>query len=265
MISICVHSTNRGKYLEKFLKSLTQQTVKDFEVVIVDNNSKDNTEEVIEKYKEKLDINYVKFSHKIKEVSNLNPLAYNIAVENAKYDKIILTVSDVIFDINNVKNALKLYDEKKVIYGRALQVNNTELVKNIKKLDITQCPELLEFDSKPSETIDAYFKVHETKIKQPVFYIAVFSKQSYKKIGGMDERFIWLVASSDVDLGFRLGCVAQVEYTDKLFVYHQKHRTQKIDTQKWNDGIKLRNQNHEKALAGKWYIENKKLNYKIEK
>jgi len=252
MISICVHSTNRGKYLNKFLKSLTQQTTKDFEVVIVDNMSRDNTDEVIQKYKDRLNINHIKF--KFKRVSNLNPIAYNLAVENAKYDKIILTVSDVIFELNNVENAIKLFDKKKVIYGRALEVNDSTVTAGIRRFDIEKYPELNEFTNNPEGK--AYFKVHE-KYPQPVFYIAVLSKELYQSIGGMDERFIDCIASSDVDLGQRLNFVSQTEYTGKLFVYHQKHPTKKIDEKKWNDGIKLRNENLKKAGKGNVKVENK--------
>lgn len=254
MISIIVHSTNRSKELNKFLRSLTHQTEKDFEVVIVDNQSTDNTVEVISKYADKLRITHVVTQFADSQISNLNPLMYNLGVAEANSDKIILTVSDTIWEINNVKNALELFDENKVIYGRALQVENSALTKNIRKFDIDKHPELNEFTA--NQKAEAYFKVHEKYHKQPVFYIAVLSKKVYEKIGGMDERFMTMIASSDVDLGFRLACVVKEQFTDKLFVYHQKHKTKEIDKAKWDAGITLRNQNHARALKGEYKVNN---------
>ena len=50
MISVCIAAYNAAKYLVKCLDSLEQQDYRDFEVVIVDDGSTDNTGDVIHKY-----------------------------------------------------------------------------------------------------------------------------------------------------------------------------------------------------------------------
>ncbi len=50
-ISICIPTFNRSDLLEKALKSVSVQTVKPFEVIVVDNASTDDTKEVVARYK----------------------------------------------------------------------------------------------------------------------------------------------------------------------------------------------------------------------
>ena len=52
-ISVIVPIYNSGKYLDKCLKSLLNQTFKDFEVIIVNDGSTDNSQEIIDKYTKK--------------------------------------------------------------------------------------------------------------------------------------------------------------------------------------------------------------------
>ena len=60
MISIVTSTYNKAKYLELTLAAFTLQTYKDFELVIVDDGSNDNTREIIRKYDKILKIVYVK-------------------------------------------------------------------------------------------------------------------------------------------------------------------------------------------------------------
>ncbi len=69
LLSICIPTFNRAEQLDNCLNSIliSQQKYKlhDFEVCISDNNSKDNTKSIIEKYRTKLNINYSENSENI--------------------------------------------------------------------------------------------------------------------------------------------------------------------------------------------------------
>lgn len=58
--SVCIPTYNRAYLIEKPLNSLVNQTFKDFEVLVIDDGSTDNTEEVVEAYKDKLNLKYIK-------------------------------------------------------------------------------------------------------------------------------------------------------------------------------------------------------------
>ena len=49
-LSVIVPVYNTGKYLEKCLNSLVNQTLKNIEIIIVDDGSTDNSKSIIKKY-----------------------------------------------------------------------------------------------------------------------------------------------------------------------------------------------------------------------
>ena len=76
LISIILPAYNSGKTIETAIKSVLAQTYKNFELIIIDNGSTDNTFEICNKYKSE-NIKYIKLEEA--NVSN----ARNIGLENA--------------------------------------------------------------------------------------------------------------------------------------------------------------------------------------
>lgn len=58
-ISVIISTYNRSNFLKKAIKSVLRQTFKDFELIIVDDCSTDNTEKVVKSFKDKR-VKYVK-------------------------------------------------------------------------------------------------------------------------------------------------------------------------------------------------------------
>lgn len=58
-LSLCIPTFNRSDFLSDLLESLTFNRSKDFEILIIDNNSSDNTYETVHKFKNKLNIQYL--------------------------------------------------------------------------------------------------------------------------------------------------------------------------------------------------------------
>ncbi len=50
MLSIIIPTYNEEKYLPKLLKSIKKQDIKDYEIIIADNNSKDKTRQIAKKF-----------------------------------------------------------------------------------------------------------------------------------------------------------------------------------------------------------------------
>ncbi len=59
-VSVIIPTYNRANDLDRCLKSLQNQTYKKFEVLVCDDGSTDNTEEIVEKYKSVLTVQYIK-------------------------------------------------------------------------------------------------------------------------------------------------------------------------------------------------------------
>lgn len=90
MFSIIIPVYNRPDEVDELLESLTRQTVKDFEVVIVEDGSKVPCRDVCEKYEAKLDIQYF-------AKPNSGPgQSRNYGVERAKGEYVLILDSDVV-------------------------------------------------------------------------------------------------------------------------------------------------------------------------
>lgn len=63
-IGIIIPNYNYGEWIDKCLTSLVNQTYKNFEIIFIDDMSTDNSVEIAESYKDKLDIKIVKLRQK---------------------------------------------------------------------------------------------------------------------------------------------------------------------------------------------------------
>lgn len=91
-ITVYITSHNYGEYLEEAIQSVLRQSFQDFELLLINDGSKDNTQKIIERYKRKKNVRT--FTGK-----NIGlPAAANIALRNAKGKYIIRLDADDIFD-----------------------------------------------------------------------------------------------------------------------------------------------------------------------
>ena len=129
-ISVIVPVYNTEKYIEKCLKSLDDQTMKDFEVVIVNDGSKDESERAIKNYmrRTRMNIKYLK-----KENGGLAS-ARNYGVERASGEYISFLDSDDYLD-KDTFYLLEQYIDKDIdlIKFKMKTVNEKEEV--LEKLD----------------------------------------------------------------------------------------------------------------------------------
>ncbi len=93
-ISIIIAAYNVEKYIPKTLKSLNQQTANNFEVVLVDDGSKDKTLAIIQKFQEISKFPLKLITQKNSGVSS----ARNRGLEEAKGDYLIFVDSDDYLD-----------------------------------------------------------------------------------------------------------------------------------------------------------------------
>lgn len=92
-VSVIIPTYNRSKYIKESLDSVLAQTYKDFEIIVVDDGSKDNTRGIVESY-------IKRFPGKIKYIYQENrgvAAARNKALENAAGRYIALLDSDDIW------------------------------------------------------------------------------------------------------------------------------------------------------------------------
>ena len=81
-VSIIVPVYNVEKYIEKCLKSLVNQTLKDIEIIIVNDGTKDNSQRIVDKYTKKYDFvkSYIKENGGLSSARN-----YGLKYANGEY------------------------------------------------------------------------------------------------------------------------------------------------------------------------------------
>ena len=77
LVTVYITNYNYGAYLEKAVESVLNQSMKDFELIIIDDGSTDNSREIIEKYKNRDGIRIIYQKNKGLNVTN------NIALRTA--------------------------------------------------------------------------------------------------------------------------------------------------------------------------------------
>ncbi len=117
LISIIIPTYNHGIYLDRCLNSIQQQTIDNYEVIIIDNNSTDNTKDVIKKYIN-LPIKYYLISNK-----GIYAKSRNMGIKNSSGNIIAFLDSD------DWWKKEKLYEcYKKINEGYDLIYHNLKLV-----------------------------------------------------------------------------------------------------------------------------------------
>ena len=103
--SVVIPSYNQGRYLKKALDSVFNQTFKNFEVILIDNNSTDNTKKIIKAFKKKIIY---------KKIKNLGVIAKSrnkgISISRGKW--IAFLDSDDYWEKNKLKSIYKKIKKK---------------------------------------------------------------------------------------------------------------------------------------------------------
>lgn len=107
-VSVIIPAYNEESDIADCLKSLKEQSYKNFEIIVVDDGSTDNTLEIIKKFK---NITVLKQNHK-------GPgLARNLGARNAEGEILVFIDADMTFDKDYLKNLIAPILKDKEIIG----------------------------------------------------------------------------------------------------------------------------------------------------
>lgn len=100
-VSIILPTFNRAKYLSRSIDSVIQQTYKDWELIIVDDGSSDNTTEIIERY-----INQTEKVRFIKKQRTGVTISRNLGIKLAIGDYLTFLDSDDEYKKHHLENRI---------------------------------------------------------------------------------------------------------------------------------------------------------------
>ena len=107
LITVYITNHNYGKYIKQSIDSVLKQTYQNFELIIIDDGSTDNSREIIEKYSKNKKIRIIYQKNKGLTVSN------NIALKVANGEYITRLDADDWLDANFLQIMLNAANSKK--------------------------------------------------------------------------------------------------------------------------------------------------------
>jgi len=124
-ISVIVVSFNSEKYIKKCINSILSNKYKNLELIVIDNNSNDDTLSEINNLNYKLKL--------IKNKTNVGfGMANNIGIENSSGEIILLVNPDAYLNDDSISNLIKpfLFDEKIMIAGPKILYPDSNIIQS---------------------------------------------------------------------------------------------------------------------------------------
>ncbi len=183
-VSVLMPGYNAEQYIWEAIQSILDQTFADFEFIIIDDCSKDNTWQIIQDFAKK-DKRIIAYQNEF----NLN-IAWNRnkLLSLAQWEYIVWQDADDISIIDRVENQVKFMDNNPNIWicGWYLEVFNKKGIVAIRK-----------YPTKDKDLKKIIFKV--SPIAQPG---AILRKKAIDEVGWFD---LFYPPAEDLDLTFRIG------------------------------------------------------------
>ncbi|WDV45730.1 glycosyltransferase family 2 protein [Clostridiaceae bacterium M8S5] len=237
-VSIVIPVYNQIEYTKMCLKSIKRHTDVDYEIIVINNGSIDDTEEYLQRQQ-----NIISIHNK----TNLGyPKAINQGIAIARGDYIILLNNDCIVTKEWVKRLIKASNIPRV--GIVGVMSN-----------YAQHPQLIMLLDYDIENIDKITKQIQKKYDNRYFYVTrilgfcmLIKKEVIKKIGGFDDTFgMGFFEDDDFSLRAILSGYKNIIARD-VFVYHYGSATFKKENIRRD---KLLNENW-KVFKRKWGLSN---------
>jgi glycosyltransferase involved in cell wall biosynthesis len=223
-ISVIIPTYNYGEFICDSIESVINQTYKDFEIIVVDDGSTDNTPEVVKKYKDR-----VSYIYKENEGPSS---ARNYGIKNAKGEYLCFLDSDDIFLPEKLELQAKYMEDHRddnigLIYSDYYCVS--------RKLKIIDYYESIGFSSQ-IEAIKYLFNYNYINTST-----VMIPKTCIDRIGIFNEKYRYL---EDYDLWLRLGCNYKFLYINEPLVktrsHYKNHRNKVGDVEMINNAKKIK-------------------------
>jgi glycosyltransferase involved in cell wall biosynthesis len=203
-ISVIIPVFNEEKYISLTLKTLSEQSFKDFEVIIVDNNCTDKTISIIK--------NFIKIKNLkiVKEESSLISQIRQRGFDEARGEILVSTDADVKLPsnwLNNIANYFNKHPEVVAIGGPYSFYDERKLIK-YSRLIVT--PFFLFLDNLLSGW-NHHFAACNFAVRRKLFY----------KVDGFSTN---LDFGEDIELSVRLKKIGKVDFIDSIFMLTSARR-----------------------------------------
>ena len=221
LVSIIVPSYNHAQFLEERIESILNQDFHNFEVILLDDLSPDNSAEILKKYQ-----NHPKVSHCIINEKNSGSTFYqwNKGIDLAKGELIWIAESDDVADPQFLTKLVPKFDQNSnlvLAYSQSYRMNaQGEVTGTWKDCTDSSDSELFtrDFELSGLEYFEKFLKTGNTI---PNASGVIFKKQTYLDVGGANPRLkfigdwdIWAKIVTQGDIFFTHNCLNYFRYHD---------------------------------------------------
>ncbi len=200
--SVVIPAYNAESTIDECLRALDTQSIepKDYEVIVVDDGSTDQTAEIIKRH----DVTYI-------YQQNAGPArARNHGAEEAKGRIILFTDSDCVASGNWIEEMVRPLEENENVSAAkgAYRTRQSSLTARFAQVEFEERFEILK-NAKSIDMIDTY--------------AAAFRSEVFRGAGGFDESFT-VANNEDTELSYKLSSSGHLMlFNPEAIVYHLKH------------------------------------------
>ena len=213
LVSVIIPNYNHAPYLHERIDSVLNQTFQDFEVIILDDCSTDNSREIIEGYRGHEKIRYIEYN----EVNSGNTFVqWKKGLDQAQGDWIWIAESDDFNDNSFIeKLSSRFIDENALIFSKSFMINE-------KKQIIGELP--------LNEEVAQSFSLNgKDFIKQRMLAVnfipnasaVIFNRRTYLETRNKIEN---LTLSGDYHLWLLMLSIGNVSYINTPLNYYRYHQ-----------------------------------------
>jgi len=220
-VSIVTPSLNQGEYIEKTIQSVLAQSYRNYEYIIIDGGSKDNTLDIIRKYERVLE-------YWVSEKDLGQSDAINKGWRRAQGHILAYLNSDDTLDPNAIQKVVEMfiqYPQMGIIYGDCNVINENDVyLGNLKGKQLSHRDLLIK---------------GQKGIWQPA---AFFNAETVQKIGYLNIRWIYCM---DYDLILKIAKISPIKYIPFTLANHRMYSTTKSLSQAenhWLEKIEVKKQ-----------------------
>jgi teichuronic acid biosynthesis glycosyltransferase TuaG len=202
-ISIIIPTYNSAKFIKKAIESVFNQKYKNYELIIIDDGSGDDTLQICKEYMRDYNINIIKNSH-------CGNIAYirNLAVKAAKGEYLAFLDSDDVWDNVKLENQLIFTGDYNLICSNARIIDENDSV--IRELYFSETGKITEFDL-PGILKENYIITSSVLLKKDIFF----------KYGLFDESYGNL--AEDYSLWLKIAEENKIKYIDDKLISYRIH------------------------------------------
>lgn len=205
-VSVIIPAYNREEFIVEAIDSILNQTYKDFEIIVVDDGSTDNTKQKLEPFKSKIRL--------IKQKNSERAVARNNGIKNSSGAYIALLDSDDVWIKDKLEKQVELLDSKSDViltYGQCLRINeHGQKIKPAKR-------QLAGFSGEVFESL-----LMRNFISSPT---PVIRREYFEKTTGFQTKYI---PYEDWEFWLRFSLLGKFYFFDKPFAYYRIHKNQSV-------------------------------------